>query len=83
LRCFRFKASLQKYKDALIDYRQRLKMQGVEVSPDWRGMGAAESNVDLFKLEDGQTGPVLGRKKVWNRSYTCWACSMKTSCTIP
>lgn len=58
----RFKASLQKYKDALIDYRQRLKMQGVEVSPDWRGMGAAESNVDLFKLRTAKRGRSWSKK---------------------
>jgi hypothetical protein len=50
------KTRLQKHKNALIDYRQRLKAQGVKVSPTWRGMGAAESNVDLFKLRTAKRG---------------------------
>ncbi len=49
-------ARLQKHKDALIDYREHLKVQGVEVSPAWRGMGAAESNVDLFKQRTAKRG---------------------------
>ena len=51
-----FKVKLQKYKDALSDYRQNLKDQGVEVFPTWRGMGAAESNVDRFKLRTAKRG---------------------------
>jgi hypothetical protein len=51
-----FKWNLQKHADALVDYRQRLKRQGVDVSPSWRGMGAAESNVDLFKLRTAKRG---------------------------
>lgn len=52
----KFKMQLQEHRDALIDYRQRLKKQGVEVSSAWRGMGAAESNVDLFKLRTAKRG---------------------------
>jgi len=52
----KFKQGLQKHPDYLIDYRQRLKEQGVEISPTWRGMGAAESNVDLFKLRVSKRG---------------------------
>ena len=54
-----FEKRLRKHKDALIDYRERLKMQGVEISPAWRGMGAAESNVDLFKLRTAKRGRAL------------------------
>ncbi len=57
-----FEARLRKHKDALIDYRERLKMQGVEISPAWRGMGAAESNVDLFKLRTAKRGRAWSKK---------------------
>ena len=56
------KTRLQKHKNALIDYRQRLKAQGVKVSPTWRGMGAAESNVDLFKLRTAKRGRSWSKK---------------------
>ena len=56
------KARLKKHRNALIDYRKRLEMQGVEVSPAWRGMGAAESNVDLFKLRTAKRGRSWSKK---------------------
>lgn len=62
LKVLEFKARLKKHKDALIDYRKRLKMKEVEVSPDWRGMGAAESNVDLFKLRTAKRGRSWSKK---------------------
>lgn len=62
LKVLELEARLKKHKDALIDYRQRLKVQGVEVSPAWRGMGAAESNVDLFKLRTAKRGRSWSKK---------------------
>lgn len=57
-----FKMQVQKHKESIIDYRQRLKAQGVEISPDWRGMGAAESNVDRFKLRTAKRGRAWSKK---------------------
>lgn len=51
-----FNESLQKNPEALIDYRLRLEERGIEVSPTWRGLGAAESSVDLFKLRTAKRG---------------------------
>ncbi len=56
LEVLKLKARLEEHRDSLIDYRQRLKAQGLKVSPDWRGMGAAESNVDRFKLRTSKRG---------------------------
>jgi len=52
----KFKNRLGSHKDALIDYRRRLGEQGKEILPTWRGMGAAESNVDRFKLRTAKRG---------------------------
>jgi len=38
------------------DYRQRLQEAGIKVSPAWRGMGAAESNVNKFKNRVAKRG---------------------------
>ena len=62
LKVLELKTRLKKHKDALIDYRKRLKMQGVEVSPAWRGMGAAESSVDRFKLRTAKRGQSWSQK---------------------
>lgn len=40
----------------IVDYRTRLREQGVEVPADWRGTGAAESNVNMFKNRTGKRG---------------------------
>jgi len=58
----KLKARLAKHREALVDYRQRLKAQGLQVSPDWRGMGAAESNVDRFKLRTSKRGRAWSEK---------------------
>jgi Ni/Co efflux regulator RcnB len=58
----KFKLQVQKHKESLIDYRQRLKAQGVKISPAWRGMGAAESNVDRFKLRTAKRGRAWSKK---------------------
>ena len=54
---------LAKLKDTLIkdhgyirDYRLRLKEAGQKVNKSWRGMGAAESNVDKFKNRTAKRG---------------------------
>ena len=62
LELLEFKVKLQKHKGALTDYRLRLKEQGLEVSPAWRGMGAAESNVDRFKLRTAKRGRAWSKK---------------------
>lgn len=58
----KFKLQVQKHKESLVDYRQRLKAQGVRISPAWRGMGAAESNVDRFKLRTAKRGRAWSKK---------------------
>lgn len=40
----------------IVDYRTRLKQGGHEVLPEWRGLGAAESNVNKFKGRIGKRG---------------------------
>ena len=50
------KARLQARKECVIDYRETLRLRGVKVSESWRGMGAAESNVDRFKLRTAKRG---------------------------
>jgi len=50
------------HKEATIDYRERLRDKGVEVSKSWRGMGAAESNVDRFKLRTSKRGRAWSKK---------------------
>lgn len=42
--------------EVLRDYRVRLIEMGFDVDPGWRGMGAAESNVDKFKNRTGKHG---------------------------
>ncbi len=57
-----FKNQVQKNIEATIDYRRRLESQGLEVSPTWRGLGAAESNVDRFKLRTAKRGRAWSKK---------------------
>lgn len=40
----------------IIDYRVRLKNSGFKVPEEWRGLGAAESNVNKFKNRTGKRG---------------------------
>lgn len=47
---------LEKHKEALRDYRVRLKEMGFTVDPTWRTMGAAESNMDKYKSRIGKQG---------------------------
>ncbi len=56
------KKRLQKHKEAIIDYRERLKQASIEVSDTWRGMGAAESNVDRFKLRTAKRGRAWSKR---------------------
>ena len=57
------KEKLEELKDHLLgnheyieDYRIRLKRMGYEVPDNWRGLGAAESNVDKFKNRTAKRG---------------------------
>ena len=43
-------------QEYIVDYRVRLKEKGYEVLPKWRGLGAAESNVNKFKGRIGKRG---------------------------
>ncbi len=51
-----FKRRLQSQEESVVDYRKRLYLKGCEVPDTWRGMGAAESNVDRFKLRTSKRG---------------------------
>ncbi len=53
---------LQAHKESTMDYRKRLSLKGFEVSETWRGMGAAESNVDRFKLRTAKRGRSWSKK---------------------
>ena len=52
----RFAQLVATHQEAVVDYRIRLKEAGLEVPDTWRGMGAAESNVDRFKLRTAKRG---------------------------
>lgn len=41
--------SLERDRESLVDYRERFRLAGRPVSPQWRGLGAAESNIKLYK----------------------------------
>ena len=57
-----FENQVEKHIEATIDYRQRLSSRGIEVLPTWRGLGAAESNVDRFKLRTAKRGRAWSKK---------------------
>ena len=59
---FALKVRLQNHQETLIDYRKRLSEKGFEISGAWRGMGAAESNVDRFKLRVSKRGRAWSKK---------------------
>lgn len=57
------KEKLEDLKDTIFedsayikDYRSRLKQKGFAVPDDWRGLGAAESNVNKYKNRTGKRG---------------------------
>ncbi len=50
------KNRLQPHQESVIDYRKRLHSSGYEIPDTWRSMGAAESNVDRFKLRTSKRG---------------------------
>lgn len=43
-------------REYIVDYRIRLKEKGFEVCDKWRGLGAAESNVNKFKNRTAKRG---------------------------
>lgn len=47
---------LIKDQEYIVDYRIRLRKLGFEVSKEWRGLGAAESNVNKFKNRTAKRG---------------------------
>lgn len=51
-----FKDLLIRDQDSIIDYRVRLRNSGVCVPTGWRGLGAAESNVNKFKNRTAKQG---------------------------
>ncbi len=57
-----FENQVEKHIEATIDYRQRLSSRGIEVLPTWRGLGAAESNVDRFKLRTAKRGRAWSKR---------------------
>ena len=59
---FEFKKRLQSHEESVVDYRERLYLKGYEVKDTWRGMGAAESNVDRFKLRTSKRGRSWSKK---------------------
>lgn len=53
---FEFIKRLKPHQEALIDYRQRLAKKEYQLPEELRGMGAAEANVDRFKLRTSKRG---------------------------
>jgi hypothetical protein len=53
---FEFIMRLKPHQEAVIDYRERLAEKKYQLPEDLRGMGAAESNVDRFKLRTSKRG---------------------------
>jgi len=51
-----FNDLLIKDQDYIVDYRIRLRKQEFEVPDKWRGLGAAESNVNKFKNRTAKRG---------------------------
>lgn len=62
LEAAKLKKRLQKHQDSIIDYRVRLRSKGMEISSSWRAMGAAESNVDRFKLRTAKRGRAWSKR---------------------
>jgi hypothetical protein len=55
-RLTRLRQLLAEQYPVLRDYRVQLREAGFDVAPDWRSMGAAESNVDRFKNRMAKRG---------------------------
>jgi len=53
---------LKPHQETVIDYRQRLAEKEYQIPEDLRGMGAAESNVDRFKLRTSKRGRAWSAK---------------------
>ena len=53
---FEFIVRLKPHQETVIDYRERLAKKNYQLPEDLRGMGAAESNVDRFKLRTSKRG---------------------------
>ena len=53
---FDFLNRLKPHQESVIDYRERLKDKEYQLPDDLRAMGAAEANVDRFKLRTSKRG---------------------------
>ena len=51
-----FNELLVKDQEYIVDYRERLLKEGFDVPEEWRGLGAAESNVNKFKNRTAKRG---------------------------
>lgn len=79
--------------EALRDYRVRLKEKGVVVDPTWRGLGAAESNVDKFSnrlkkqgrawREEGLTAMMTVQAKLYEGTLLSYLAKAKTVLNLP
>ncbi len=52
----KIREAIAAHHESMRDYRQRLREMGYQVPSSWRAMGAAESNVDRFKMRLGKRG---------------------------
>ncbi len=59
---FKFIMRLKPHQETTIDYRQRLAKEKYHLPEDLRGMGAAEANVDRFKLRTSKRGRAWSAK---------------------
>ncbi len=59
---FEFIMRLKPHQEAVIDYRQRLAEKSYQLPEDLRGLGAAEANVDRFKLRTSKRGRAWSAK---------------------
>lgn len=79
--------------EALRDYRVRLKEKGVAVDPAWRGLGAAESNVDKFSnrlkkqgrawREEGLAAMLTVQAKLYEGTLLSHLARAKTALNLP
>ncbi len=79
--------------EALRDYRVRLKEKGVAVDPTWRGLGAAESNVDKFSnrlkkqgrawREEGLGAILTVQAKLYEGTLPNYLARAKTALNLP
>jgi len=59
---FEFIKRLKPHQETVIDYRMRLAEKEYQIPENLRGMGAAESNVDRFKLRTSKRGRAWSTK---------------------